>query len=42
MIDQKIFVKEMDQYWAKNLGNVSSDALRKVWYQQEQIFIITQ
>jgi hypothetical protein len=38
MIDQKVFAKEMDQYWIKDLGNVSSDALRQVWYQQTQNF----
>ena len=38
MIDQKVFAKEMDQYWTKDLGNVSSDALRQVWYQQAQNF----
>ena len=42
MIDQKVFAKEMDQYWTKDLRNVSSDGLRKVWYQQAKIFIITQ
>ena len=38
MINQKVFAKEIDQYWTKDLGNVSSDALRQVWYQQAQNF----
>jgi hypothetical protein len=42
MIDQKVFAKEIDQYWTKDLGNVSSDALRQAWYHKHKIFIITQ
>lgn len=38
MIDPKVFVKEMEQHWTKDLGNVSSEALRKVWHQQAQKF----
>ena len=38
MIDPKVFVKEMEQHWTKDLGNVSSEALRQVWYQQANNF----
>jgi hypothetical protein len=38
MIEPKVFTKEMEYHWTKRLGNVSSEALRKVWYQQAQVF----
>ena len=38
MIHPKVFVKEMEQHWTKDLGNVSSEALRNVWHQQAQKF----
>ncbi len=38
MILPKVFVKEMEQHLTKDLGNVSSEALRQVWYQQARKF----
>ena len=35
MIKPKDFIKEMEKHWTERLGNVSSKALRKVWYQPE-------
>jgi hypothetical protein len=38
MIDPEEFTKEMEYHWTKRLENVSSEALRKVWYQQAEVF----
>jgi RAD3-like DEAD/DEAH box helicase len=38
MIDPNEFTKEMEYHWKERLKNVSSEALRTVWYQQAQVF----
>ena len=38
MIKPKDFIKEMEKHWTERLGNVSSKALRKVWYQQAEVY----
>ena len=38
MIDPREFTDEMEKYWSEKLGNVSSEALRKVWFQLADVF----
>ena len=38
MIDPKDFTDEMENYWSERLGNVSSEALRNVWFQLARVF----
>jgi len=38
MIDPREFTNEMEKYWSRKLGNVPSEALRKVWFQQAIVF----
>jgi len=38
MIDPREFTNEMEKYWSRKLGNVPSEALRKVWFQQAKVF----
>jgi DEAD/DEAH box helicase len=38
MIDPNAFTEKMEKHWTEGLGNVSSEALRKVWYQLAQVF----
>ena len=38
MIKPKDFTKEMEKHWTERLGNVSNKALRKVWYQQAEVY----
>ena len=38
MIDPRDFTNEMENYWSEKLGNVSSEALRKVWFQLADVF----
>ena len=38
MIDPKDFTDEMENYWSGKLGNVSSEALRNVWFQLARVF----
>ena len=38
MIDSREFTKEMEKYWSEKLGNVPSEALRKVWFQLAKVF----
>ena len=38
MIDPRDFTNEMEKYWSEKLGNVPSEALRKVWFQLAKVF----
>ena len=38
MIDPREFTNEMEKYWSRKLGNVPSEALMKVWFQQAKVF----
>jgi len=38
MIDPREFTNEMEKYWSRKLGNVPSEALRKVWFQLAKVF----
>ena len=38
MIDPREFTDEMENYWSGKLGNVSSEALRNVWFQLARVF----
>ena len=38
MIDSREFTNEMEKYWSEKLGNVPSEALRKVWFQLAKVF----
>ena len=38
MIDPRDFTDEMENYWSEKLGNVSSEALRKVWFQLADVY----
>ena len=38
MIDPREFTNEMENYWSGKLGNVSSEALRNVWFQLARVF----
>jgi Lhr-like helicase len=38
MIDPREFTDEMEKYWSEKLGNVPSEALRKVWFQLAKVF----
>ncbi len=38
MIDPREFTNEMEKYWSRKLGNVPSEALRKVWFQLADVF----
>lgn len=37
-VDEATFVNEMETHWTKNLGNISSEPLKQVWWQLAQTF----